>query len=220
MARIKLEIKATSEQIEELYSALKAGAQIQLALQKAGITMATYLSWVAVASVAIEHKERKELEQLEAASGISAADLRDMAERETRTKRTGIGYFIKPSEASMLLYQNSRKFRKFADECLEIVNNCNSYRSEFATAQLAKIALSTNKAKGINPSGAMWWLERNMPDIYAKPSDKALEQGENNVAPIEGIQVEFVDPNTPDQQQRLIDIENEILNVDKEGGKA
>ena len=213
MAKKKLEIKATDEQLDRMYQVLKAGTPLPLALQTVGISMATYYYWVAIASIVVTAKSQQEIEEMEeiARSGVSIQEVRDLAAAASTGRKTDIGTYIEPSGESLLQYKNSRKFKKFADACYEIVSKCNAARSEFASLQLLKIARSTDKKNGINPSGAMWWLERNLPDYFAKPSDKLRESENSEVAPISGVQVEFIDPGTIDTTQRLLDIEKEIL---------
>lgn len=222
MARKKLEIKATEEQLAKLYDSLKAGAPLQIALQRASISVATYYYWVAISSIVVDVKNQEEIEELEtlAQSGVSIQEIKDRAAYETRGKKSGVGTYIEPKAESILQYRNSRKFRKFADQCYEIIQKCDTYRSDFATMQLLRIAQSTSKKNGINPSGAMWWLERNMPDFFAKPSDKAKDQETNEVAPIPPIQVEFIDPSTVENMDRLTEMEQKILLEIDGGGKS
>lgn len=222
MSKRKLEIKASEEQIEALYNSLKAGAPIQLALQRASISVATYYYWVAISSIAADVKSQEEIEELEelAKSGVSIQNVRDLAASAQKGKKLGVGVFIEPSAESILQYKNNRKFRAFADKCYEIVTNCDKFRSDFATLQLLKISRSTEKKNGINPSGAMWWLERNFPDFYAKPSDRAKEGETEQPGAVPSIEVEFIDPETPATQQRLIDMEEQILKDLKGTGEA
>lgn len=222
MAKKKLEIKATQEQLDRMYNSLKSGAPLQIALKAAGISLTTYYYWVAIASIVVAVKTQAEIEEIEALanSGVSLQEIRDMAANATKGRKTGVGTYIEPSAESILNYKNNKRFKKFADQCYEIVSKADSIRSEFATSQLATIKLSTLKKNGINPSGAMWWLERNMPDFFAKPSDKVKDQ-ENQEAPsVPSVSVEFIDPNTTDTQQRLLDMEQRILDDLKGSDKA
>ena len=66
----------------------------------------------------------------------------------------------------------------------------------------------------------MWWLERNLPDFFAKPGDKAKESENEPKPTTPSIQVEFVDPATPSNQQRLLDMEQQILKDLKGTGEA
>lgn len=222
MAKRKLEIKATEEQLEELYKTLKAGAPLQLALQRVKISIATYYYWVAVSSIVVYCKTQEEIEEMEALanSGVSVQNVRDLAAAAQRGQKTGIGVYIEPSQKSVLQYKNNRKFAKFADRVHEIVSECDSIRSEFATIQLAKVARSTDKKNNINPSGAMWWLERNLPDFYAKPSDRVKDEETAAVAGIPAVEVEFIDPETTSSVQRLSDMEEQILKDLKGTGAA
>lgn len=222
MPKRKLEIKATPDQLDELYKGLKAGAPLQLALQRSGISTATYYYWVAISSIVTCVKSQEEIEELEelARSGVSIQYVRDLAASTNKAKKSGVGVYIEPSAESILNYKNNKKFKKFADQCHEIVTECDKARSDFATLQLVKIAQSTNKKNNVNPSGAMWWLERNMPDFFAKPSDKAKDSETETVVGVPSIEVEFIDPDTRDTTQRLLDMEEQILNDLKLGGKA
>lgn len=222
MARRKLEIKATQEQIDTLHSKLSAGAPLELALQSANISMATYCYWVAIASIVITVKDQEEIEELESIteSGVSVSSVRDLAASLTKSKRTGVGAFVEPKQESILLYKNSRKFRKFADQVYDIITKCNQKRSEYATLMIEAVKLSTKKKNGLNPSGAMWWLERNMPDFFAKPTDKANDEQSMAIENIPAIEVEFINPDTQAQRDRLHELEEKILNESKIGGKA
>jgi len=220
MARKKLEIKAEQDQIDRMYLALKAGAPLPLALKSAGISATNYYYWVAIASIVVEVKNRQEIHDLEdiAKSGVSLSVVRELAANSQGNTRDAISGFIEPTEEGILQYKNNTKFRKFADRCYEIVKECDRLRSDFAIRQLLQIQQST-KDKKINPSGAMWWLERSLPDAFAKPSDKAKESENTRVA-TEPIRVEFVDPNTDASRERLIELEREVLDGLKKGGDA
>jgi len=221
MAKRKLEIKASEEQLQTLYNSLRAGAPLQLALQRAGISVATYYYWAAISSIVVAVKSQEEIEEMEelANSGVSIQIVRDMAQAATSRGKKSVGTYIEPSQESILQYKNNKKFRAFADQCREIISECDRIRADFATMQLIKIAKSTDKKNGVNPSGAMWWLERNMPDDFAKPSDKVKDQDVDPTIGVPSIEVEFIDPETSSTQQRLRDMEEEILK-DLQGGKA
>lgn len=222
MAKRKLEIKATKEQLDELYETLKSGAPLQLALQRVGISMATYYYWVAISSIVTTVKDQEEIEEIEnlAKSGVSVANIRELASAAQRGKKTGVGIYIEPSQESILQYKNSLKFKRFADSCYTIIQECDRCRSDFATTQLESISKSLDKKNNINPSGAMWWLERNMPDFFAKPSDKVKEAEPESVGSVPAIEVEFVDPASVSARQRLLDMEEQILNDLKKTGEA
>lgn len=222
MAKKKLEIKATEAQLTDLYSILQAGAPLQLALSKVGISISTYYYWVAISSIVATVKSQEEIEELEqiAKSGVSIQSVRELAQAASRGKKTGVGIYIEPSAESILNYKNNKRFKRFADQCYDIVSKCDKVRSEYATDQLAKINDSTIKKSGINPSGAMWWLERNMPDFFAKPSDKVKEVETESTVGVPAIEVEFIDPGAKDHTQRLLDMEEQILSEMKIGGKA
>lgn len=203
--------KATNKQIEELQNALKGGAPLLIALQYAGISRATYYYWVAVASIVIQYKSQEELEEVDEMfhSGISLQQVRDLSESAASNKRSGIGTFIEPSEESMLQYKNNAEFRKFANKCYQVVTECDKIRSGVALLHLSNIRKSTDKASRINASGSMWFLERTIPDFFAKPSDKLSEQS-NEKTHVESLKVEYVDPGTEESKKRLKDMENEL----------
>lgn len=213
MANKKLEIKATEDQIQTLYESLKAGAPLTIALQRARISVPTFYYWVAIASIVVAVKNQEEIEELEAIaqSGVSIQEVREMATYTASNSKGAIASFVEPSGESILKYKNSKRFRNFADRCYEIVNECNHVRSDFVALQLLRISQSTQKKNGVNPSGAMWWLERNLPELYAKPSEKAKNEETDQSPQIPSVQVEFISPEGIDSKQRLIDMEKEIL---------
>lgn len=220
MASKKTTIHATDEQLEKLYEALKAGTPLTLALQYAGIRNSTFYYWVAMYSIVERAKEQEELEAMErlTQSGVSLQDIRDLAESTAATRKTAVGAFIEPNEESVLQYKNNRKFKKFANKCYEIISKCNETRSEVAKTHLSVIALSSKKDKRINPSGSMWFLERNYSDFFSKPNEKAAESEGDKV--VEPIKVSFVDPESKETKDRLKEMEEDILNSYKEGGRA
>lgn len=215
----KTVFKADDTQIEKLYSALKGGAPLLLALEYAGISRASYYYWVAVASVVVQVKTQEELEEVEELvhSGVSLQQVRDISESEATSKRTSVGTFIEPPAESVLQYKNSRKFRKFADRCYEVVSECNRIRSGVALNHIINIQRSTDKKNRINASGSMWFLERTYGDFFNKPSEKAAQQQEER-AVVPAIQVEYVDPNTQETQDRVHEMETELL--EKLNGKG
>ena len=213
--------KATDEQINDLYKALRGGAPLVLALQYAGISRATYYYWVAAASVVTQAKSQEELEDVEALvqSGISLQTVRDLSEAAAAQKRTGIGTFIEPSPESILQYKNSRKFKKFADKCYEVVSECDKIRSGLALIHLNNIRMSVDKKNRLNASGSMWFLERTLSDFFAKPSDKvAVEDGDKIL--VEPVKVEFVNPESEETQDRVKEMEDELHRLIDGEGKA
>ena len=219
MARKKLEITATTEEINKLQSALGGGAPLIIALEYAGISQATYFYWVAMYSVVKEAKSQEELESFSASEfGVSIDHIKDVTAQASPVKKTSMGAFIDPSAESLLQYKNNRKFRKFADECYEIIKVCNEKRAEAALGHLSTIIKST-KDKRINASGSMWFLERTLSDFFGKPSEKVKEE-ESTVSAVEKIRVEFVDPETKENKDRIKEMEELILNEQKEGVPA
>lgn len=221
MANKKIKIKATESELQSLYDALKIGTPLQIALQRANIKLATYYYWVAISSIVVVVKTQEEIEEIEriAKSGVSLEKVRSIAESMSSSKKTGIGSFIEPSAESVLRYKNSVKFREFADQCYEIIQTCDQMRAECVNRNINAIAVSVKKMSGYNPSGAMWWLERNLPDFFAKPSEKG--ESESTVAEnVPAIEVEFINPDTPETRKRIEDMEQEIEKDYKTGGTA
>ena len=214
MPRKKLEITATSEEINKLQQALGGGAPLLIALQYSGISQATYFYWVAMYSVVKEAKSQDELEQFDAGEfGVSIDNIKDIAASASPTKKTAMGAFIEPSAESLLQYRNNTKFRKFADKCYEIIKTCNEKRAEAALGHLGTIIKSA-KDKRINASGSMWFLERTLSDFFSKPSEKAKEE-EISKVPVEKVQVEFIDPTTPENKERIKNMEELIISEQK-----
>ena len=222
MARKKLTISATQEQLDTLYKALGVGTPITIACSMVGISLATYYYWVAIYSVVEYCKEQEELETIEELSkaGISVQEIKDMTASATNGhKKSAIGTYIEPKQESILQYKNSAKFRKFADQVYEIINNCNQIRSKVVVKHLDIITRSTDPKNRLKASGSMWFLERTLADYFGRASDKVIEE-ENSAGTIPSIQVEFVDPNNSDTKDRLAEMEQKVLNELKGSGDA
>ena len=223
MGRRKLEIKVDPGAIEELKHCLKRGATLNLALAKSGISSATYYYWVAMASIVKEIKNQEEVDEMEelAKSGIAVEQIKMAADEMQSSKKSSIGAYIEPTAQSLLKYRNSGVFRKFANQCYDIITECDKLRSEYCMLQLGIIAASTNikDGKKINPYGAMWYLERSMPESFAKPSDKVKET-ENEKVGVESIKVEFINPADRDSMDRLKQMEAEIMSELKVNGQS
>lgn len=212
--------RATDEQLKKLYDSLEQGAPLVLALQYAGISRATYYYWVAVSCVVEQAKSQEELEDVEALvqSGVSVQEVRDLSESSARQKRMGISVWIEPSAEAVLNYKNNRKFKRFANKCYEVIQECGRIRTGTVISHLQNIKKSSNKYSGVNASGSMWFLERTLPDFFAKPSDKAAADQNGETVRVEPVRVEFVDPDTEETKQRVKDMEQEILaKIDGEG---
>lgn len=215
MAKKKLEITATSEEIQNLQEALEKGVPLLIALEFSRISQATYFYWVAMYSIVKEAKMQDELSNFKANDfGVSVDNIKTVAAESSPTKKTSMSAFIEPSAESMLQYRNNRKFHKFADQCYEIIKECNQRRAKAAVEHIETINKSTVD-KRINASGSMWFLERQYSELYSKPSEKAKEE-EPQKPSVEPIQVEFIDPGTKENKDRIRDMEEKILSESKE----
>lgn len=216
MPRKKLEISATFEEIDKLKKALGSGAPLMIALEFSGISQATYFYWVAMYSIVKEAKSQDELENMDATKyGISIENIKDVAAASSPNKKTAMSAYIEPSAESMLMYRNNVTFRRFADKCYEIIKECNEQRASAALGHIGTIVKST-KDKRINASGSMWFLERTLSEFFSKPSEKVKEE-ENTKTPVEKVQVEFIDPGTKENKDRIKDMDELILNEQKDG---
>lgn len=210
MARKKLQITTSEEDILELKKALRVGAPLPIALESCGISKTTYFYWVAMYSVVLEAKSQDELEELKATEcGVSIDEIKSLAAANSPTKKAAMGAFIEPSAESLLQYRNNRQFHKFADQCYAIVKECNEARAEAALGHIGSIVKSV-KDKRVNASGSMWFLERLYSDFFSKPSEKAKEE-ENNKPSVDKVQVEFVDSNSKENKDRVKAMEELIL---------
>lgn len=210
----KYSINASEEQIDKLVKSLKLGSPLNIALQFANISATTYYYWVAMYSIVLEIKSQDELEQMGANMlGVSIESIKDLALNNNPKKKTSMNAYIEPSAESLMQYRNQHRFRKFANDCYEIVNKCNEARAGAALNHLNSITKSVND-KRINASGSMWFLERSFAEYFSKPSEKAKEEEVNKV-PVEAIKVEFVDPNTDETKQRIKEMEEQILREQK-----
>lgn len=222
MARKKLELNTTPEQLNRLYQALGVGTPLTIACQMVGISIATYYYWVAIYSVVVYCKEQEELEEIEKLSkmGISVQEIKELSAAATQGhKKSAIGTFIEPKAESILAYKNSLSFRRFANEVYEIINKCNQIRSEVVVKHLNIINKSTESKNRIKASGSMWFLERTQADYFGRAQDKVIEE-ESAPGTIPSIQVEFVDPKTRDTEDRLKNMEDLVLKELKGSGEA
>lgn len=222
MARKKLELNTTPEQLNRLYQALGVGTPLTIACQMVGISIATYYYWVAIYSVVVYCKEQDELEEIEKLSkmGISVQEIKELSAAATQGhKKSAIGTFIEPKAESILAYKNSLSFRRFANEVYEIINKCNQIRSEVVVKHLNIINKSTESKNRIKASGSMWFLERTQADYFGRAQDKVIEE-ESTPGTIPSIQVEYVDPKTPNTLDRLKEMEDLVLKELKGSGEA
>lgn len=222
MARKKLTITASTEQLDQLKKALRVGTPISIALSMVGISLATYIYWVAVYSVVEYCKEQEELETLEklTKAGISIQEIKDMTAATTHGHaKSGINTYIEPKQEAILQYKHSKKFREFADQVYEIVSECNRIRSDVVVRHLSTIVASTESKNRIKASGSMWFLERTLTDYFGKPSDKVIQE-ETTPNTIPSIQVEFVDPGDTASKDRLAEMEQKVLSEMKGSGDA
>lgn len=211
MPRKKLEITVTQEDINKLQQALAAGSPLLIALQYSGISQATYFYWVAMYSIVLEAKGQEEMEDMDATKyGVSIDNINDVVASASPGKKTALGAYIEPSQESLLQYKNNVTFHRFADKCYEIIKQCNEQRAAAALGHLSTIVKST-KDKRVNASGSMWFLERTLSDFFGKPSEKVKEE-ENNKPSVEKVVVEYIDPNTKDNRDRVKEMDELILN--------
>lgn len=222
MARKKLEIKATPEQLNRLYAALGVGSPLTIACQTAGISLATYYYWVAIYSVVVYCREQQELEEIAELSkiGISVQEIKELSAAATcGHKKSAIGTYIEPKAESILQYKNSVSFRRFADQVFEIINRCNRIRSEVVIKHLDIINKSTETKNKYKPSGSMWFLERTQGDYFGRAQDKAIEE-ETTPGDIPSVTVEFVDPKSDPMKDRIAEMEERVLKELKGVGEA
>lgn len=219
MPRKKLKLTVSQESIDKLEKALEAGSPLHIALQFAGISSTTYYYWVAMYSIALSCKAQDELKDLKADKfGVSIETIKDIAAEESAKKQSSLGAFIEPSAESLMQYRNQKEFRDFADQCYEIIKECNEVRAKAALGHLAMITKSVSD-KRVNASGSMWFLERTYSDFFAKPSDKVKEEDEKK-APVDKVVIEFVDANKKADKDRIQHMEELILREQKGLGES
>lgn len=214
MAKRTFKITTPEEDIAKLKKALRVGSPLAIALESAGISKTTYFYWVAMYSVAEEIKSQDELEEMKANEcGISIDEIKSLAAANSPAKKSAMGAFVEPSAEALMKYRNNRQFRAFADQCYQIIKECNEARAEAALGHIGSIVKSVND-KRVNASGSMWFLERTFSDFFSKPSEKAKEVEADKV-PVEKVQVEFIDSNTKENRDRIKDMEAQILSEQK-----
>ena len=214
MPRKKLQLTTPEDDILKLKKALRVGSPLPIALESAGISKTTYFYWVAMYSIVEEIKSQDELEQMRAtACGISIDEIKSLAAANSPTKKSALGAFIEPSAESLIKYRNDRQFRCFADQCYNIIKECNEARAEAALGHVGSIVKSVTD-KRVNASGSMWFLERTFSDYFSKPSEK-VKEAEVEKPQVEKVQVEFVDGDTKDNKDRIKAMEEQILSEQK-----
>lgn len=214
MPRKKLEIHAKDEQIETLIKALKAGSPLHIALEYCGISATTYYYWVAMYSIVTEIKSQDELEELKATKfGVSIDEIKTLATQDAPKRKTAMAAFIEPSAESLLKYRNEAQFRSFANKCYSIIRRCNEARAGAALGHLNSITKSVND-KRVNASGSMWFLERTFAEFFSKPNEKNKDE-ESKTNPVDGIKIEFIDPQTSEVKDRIRKMEDKIIQEQK-----
>lgn len=210
MAKKKLQLKTSEKDIKKMIEALRVGSPLPIALESVGISKTTYFYWVAMYSIVEEIKSQDELEEMQAnACGVSIDEIKTLAATNSPTKKTALGAFVEPSAESLLQYRNNRQFRCFADQCYQIIKECNEARAEAALNHIGSIVKSVTD-KRVNASGSMWFLERTFSDFFSKPSEKVKETEPEKVQ-IEKVQVEFIDGDTKENKDRIKEMEHQIL---------
>lgn len=225
MANIKYELSVTDNQIEMLIQAFETGCPVDVALQYSKINKATYYYWLAVANVVKRCKEndfmKKQSELVN--DGISISDVSDAIDfvnQEKESKAT-IDAYIEPNPKSILKYRNNKRYKEFADKVYEIIERCDFARSKNILDHLEMIKRASRTPK-ISANSSQWYLERALPEVFGKTNNNANTinmDDENADKKVKGIQIEFINPETRENQDRVRDMEKEILN-ELNGGKA
>ena len=224
MARQKVfEIKITNEQKELLRNSLRAGAPLGIALSYAKIPAIQYYYYVEVANVSryFKDKEFKKLNDEFIKSGVSFGDIQDEAaalNTHFNNPNSSIASYKEPTAEAILRYKNNRSFKEFADEVYDFIQECDNCRSEAVMYHVSQIRSAAGK-RGVNTNSSQWFLERAVPDSFGK-SERIVnkvegslhqtinQEGDPNEPGLPPVKVEFVNPNTKENQDRVKDMED------------
>ena len=225
MSRPKLyNINLTDEQISNFKNALHTGAPLMVALSYACISPTYYTYLLQVASISAYNQELKKIkeEDMMIKSGIN------MSEVQNDTIQLGGNYskisafhqLREPTPESQLRYKNNVSFRMFCDKVYDLMNEWDKIRAEITLFHLDELRKHSGK-RGVNTNGSQWFLERTMPDYFGRVEKNKIEgnvsssmsisgSGDGKENEIPAIKVEFVDPKTKENNDRIKNMEDLI----------
>jgi len=204
-------IKVDENKINNLKAALSVGTPLTVALSYSGISASTWFYWLSLASIVVYIKEMEEIrENAEITkAGVSLVEIQenaiDLQSSTTFKKSSAIGTFVEPTPESLLRYKSNELFRNYCNEVYDMVKEMDAIRSQIVVYHLNVIKNLAGVPKA-NVGGSQWFLERTLPDYFGRPQDKVVAD-ENSTGEIPSIQVNFIDPNTKESNDRVEQME-------------
>lgn len=191
--------KETETKIKKLQNALSVGAPLKIALKHANIKYAEYLYWLSLCSVVDYCKEQEAISRLSSKKALA----------ETRRKASEMAFIeerqAEPDTELIALYMNSASFKEEADKTKELMEKCDTAKTNGILRHLTRIATSNDRTE---ITASQWYLERALPTAFGK----AEEEEKKGVAP---IKVQFVSSKGEASMKRLEDMEKDILGEGK-----
>ena len=191
--------KETETKIKKLQNALSVGAPLKIALKHANIKYAEYLYWLSLCSVVDYCREQEAISKLSGKKALA----------ETRRKASEMAFIeerqSEPDTELIALYMNSASFKEEADKTKDLMEKCDTAKTNGILRHLTRIATSNDRTE---ITASQWYLERALPTAFGK----AEEEERKGVAP---IKVQFVSSKGETSMKRLEDMEKEILGEGK-----
>ena len=191
--------KETETKIKKLQNALSVGAPLKIALKHANIKYAEYLYWLSLCSVVDYCREQEAISRLSSKKALA----------ETRRKASEMAFIeerqAEPDTELIALYMNSASFKEEADKTKDLMEKCDTAKTNGILRHLTRIATSNDRTE---ITASQWYLERALPTAFGK----AEEEEKKGVAP---IKVQFVSSKGETSMKRLEDMEKEILGEGK-----
>lgn len=214
MANVKYVINASDDQIANLKKALHVGSPLDVALKYSRISKATFYYWVAIANVVKAAREQEfiRLQEEEVNSGVSMSDVQMCVDNENKANsgaKYTIDAFIQPTKESLMKYRNNKRFKEYADKVYDIINECDSLRSEIVLYHLTAIR-DAARQRGGNAVSSQWFLERTMPEFFGRQDTINQNIETKGTAPAPVV-VKFVNPKDAESKDRVKMMEQTIM---------
>lgn len=218
MAEKKYKLPITTDQIERLKQSIALGSPITIALAFAGVSFAQWNYMVEIASIVEYVRELKVIEENDeiVKSGVDFGELKQELESQMNIgRKSTINSFRMPNADSVLRYKNVKRFKDFADEIYKIVKEIDRLRAEIVMYHLDAVKKASHQ-RGMMANTSQWFLERTLPEHFGK--DRSLQQTDEKAIP--QVKVQFIDPNTKENKDRIKEMEELVYSQLGESNKA
>lgn len=218
MAEKKYKLPITTDQIERLKQSIALGSPITIALAFAGVSFAQWNYMVEIASIVEYVRELKVIEENDeiVKSGVDFGELKQELENQMNIgRKSTINSFRMPNADSVLRYKNVKRFKDFADEIYNIVKEIDRLRAEIVMYHLDAVKKASHQ-RGMMANTSQWFLERTLPEHFGK--DRNLTTTDEKAIP--QVKVQFIDPNTKENKDRIKEMEELVYSQLGESNKA